>query len=76
MTRVMNFRHVVRGVFVGDAMHHLPEFYQTIPPRVARGELKMKEHIYNGLENAEQALVDLLKGKNNGKVVVVVGKEL
>ena len=51
------------------------EFYATMPARVAKGEIKYKEHHVKGLENAAQALVDVLKGDNFGKSVVVVSEE-
>ena len=51
------------------------EFFSTFPGRVARGEIKYKEHIAHGLENAAQAIVDVLKGGNFGKSVVIVADE-
>ena len=51
------------------------EFSRTMPTRVARGEVKYKEHIVRGLENAPQAIVDLHLGNNFGKSVLVVADE-
>ena len=51
------------------------EFDRTFPPRVASGEIKYKEHIVRGLENAGQGLVDVLKGANFGKSVIIVADE-
>ena len=51
------------------------EFFRTFPARVASGEIKYKEHRVKGLGNAGQALVDVLKGNNYGKMVVVVAEE-
>ncbi|TBU57233.1 NAD(P)-binding protein [Dichomitus squalens] len=51
------------------------EFDRTFPARVASGEIKYKEHIVRGLENAGQGLVDVLTGKNFGKCVLVVAAE-
>lgn len=51
------------------------EFYETIPPLVSAGKLNLKEDITEGLENAEEAFVNLLTGKNKGKAVIRVSKE-
>ena len=51
------------------------EFFSTFPGRVARGEIKYKEHVVRGLENAGEALLDVLKGGNFGKSVVIVTDE-
>ena len=51
------------------------EFFRTFPARVARGEIKYKEHRVDGLEHAGQAILDVQSGKNTGKMVVVVADE-
>ena len=42
-----------------------------MPAQVARGDVKYKEHIVRGLENAPQAIVDLRLGNNFGMSVLV-----
>ena len=39
---------------------------------VAKGRIKFKEDIVDGLENAPQAFIGLLEGKNFGKLLVRV----
>lgn len=46
-------------------------FYNTVPGFIASGEIKPKEHIIKGLDNGESFL-DLLKGKNFGKAIIVL----
>jgi len=51
------------------------EFYEKIPWLIANGSIQQREQLYRGLEKAPQALHDLLKGDNTGKVVVVLRDE-
>ena len=51
------------------------EFYRTMPSRIARGEIKYREHLTKGLEHAGEAFVDMLKGNNMGKAVVVIADD-
>ncbi|KAJ7714525.1 NAD-P-binding protein [Mycena maculata] len=50
------------------------EFYATVPPALARGELKYKEHVAYGLEKAGDLVLAVQTGANTlkGKAVIVV----
>jgi len=37
---------------------------------VAAGRVKLREYLVDGLENAPAAFIDLLEGRNFGKLVV------
>ena len=66
----------VHGVnILGLAKQYESEFYATIPSKIARGELKYKEHVLHGLERAGEGLLDVAAGKNFGKCVIVVARE-
>ncbi|EPQ59836.1 NAD P-binding protein [Gloeophyllum trabeum ATCC 11539] len=54
---------------------HGQEFFTVVPSMIARGEIKHAEHIFQGIEQAGDALAALLGGTNKGKVVVQVAKE-
>lgn len=54
---------------------HYPEFLQTMTPWVAEGKVKVKEDVVDGLENAPQAFMGLLEGKNFGKLVVRIADQ-
>lgn len=49
------------------------EFSRDMTSWIADGSIQYKEHLVEGLENAPDALVDLLTGGNFGKMVVNVG---
>ncbi len=49
------------------------EFFTQMSAWVAEGKIKFREDIVDGLENAPQAFIGLLEGKNFGKLVIRVG---
>jgi NADPH-dependent curcumin reductase len=71
-TILVNFLSV-NGFIISNHWDQLPDFLKEIGPKVASGEIALKEDITEGLENAPQAFIDLLTGGNNGKAIVKVG---
>ena len=51
------------------------EFFSQMSAWVNDGRIKFREDIVNGLDNAPQAFIGLLQGKNFGKLVVRVGAD-
>ncbi len=60
----------LEGFIVSDHMEIWPEAIGELVGQVAAGRLRWRETIRHGLENAPQALVDLLHGENFGKMLV------
>ena len=60
----------VEGFIVSDHMNIWPQALAELGAHAAAGRLKWRETIRDGLENAPQALVDLLHGGNFGKMLV------
>jgi len=58
-----------------DYGHRYNEFAEQMSAWLMAGKIKYKEDKVNGLENAPQAFIGLLQGKNFGKVVVKVAEE-
>lgn len=70
-TILVNFLSV-NGFIISNHWNRFPEFLADVAPKVASGEIAVKEDITQGLENAPQAFMDLLTGGNNGKAIVKV----
>jgi hypothetical protein len=62
-------------IIFDDYAHRYPEFAKDMGPWVAQGQVKYREDIVDGLENAPQAFMGLLEGKNFGKLIVRVAKD-
>ncbi|KAG6909249.1 hypothetical protein DXG01_001431 [Tephrocybe rancida] len=75
---IMKKRLDVRGFIVPE---FIPQFFgkfiAEVPALMAQGKLKSEESATEGIENAAQALIDMLKGKADavGKPIVVIAKE-
>jgi hypothetical protein len=51
------------------------EFFKTIPPLVASGQIKHKEDVSNGLETVGDVLLAVQKGTNKAKAVIHVADD-
>jgi NADPH-dependent curcumin reductase len=60
----------MEGFIASDHMAVWPQAIGELVGHVAAGRLKWRETIREGLENAPQALVDLLHGENFGKMLI------
>jgi NADPH-dependent curcumin reductase CurA len=69
LRKSLTVRGFIQNEFAGRLM---PEFLQRATPWVRDGELKYLEHIVDGLENAPEAFIGMLEGKNFGKVIIRV----
>ena len=63
-------RITIEGFIVSDHLNLWPQALAELAGHAAAGRLKWRETIRDGLENAPQALVDLLHGENFGKMLV------
>ena len=51
-------------------MNRVPYFEKYVSSWIDAGKLKYKEDFVDGIENAPEAFMGLLKGKNFGKLIV------
>ncbi|PLW78403.1 NADP-dependent oxidoreductase [Cohaesibacter celericrescens] len=65
----------VQGFIVFDDFGHVyPEFSADMMAWIKEGKIKYREHLVEGLENAPSAFLDLLEGRNFGKMVIKVAE--
>jgi NADPH-dependent curcumin reductase CurA len=69
LRKSLTLRGFIQNEFAGRLM---PEFLERATPWVRDGQLKYREDIVEGLENAPEAFTGLLEGKNFGKLIVKV----
>jgi NADPH-dependent curcumin reductase CurA len=67
---VVRKRLKIQGFIVGDHRQHAAEFQALAAPLVKSGQLKYREDIVEGLDNAPAAFIGLLQGKNFGKLLI------
>ncbi len=76
MRTVLTKRIRMQGFIIFDDYgHRYPEFAKDMGQWLAAGKIKFREDIVDGLENAPQAFIGLLEGKNFGKLIVRVAKD-
>lgn len=74
--KILTKRIKVQGFIISeDYGHRFDEFFSQMSIWVRSGTVKFREDIVDGLENAPQALIGLLEGKNFGKLVIRVAQE-
>ncbi len=59
-------------IIFDDYGHRYDEFATDMSKWLAEGKIQYKEQVVDGLENAPQAFMGLLEGKNFGKLVIKV----
>jgi len=75
MRAVLTNRISIRGFIVWDFADQEHTFLKEVSGWLKSGKLRYREDRVTGLENAPEAFMGLLKGKNFGKLVVQVGED-
>jgi len=73
LRNILTKRLTLRGFIVRDFAAKFPDFIRDVPQWIKEGRIKYREDIAEGLENAPQTFMGLLKGRNFGKQLVRVG---
>ncbi len=66
-------RLTMRGMLVRDHGDLQTQFFAELAPRVADGSLKYRETVVDGLANAPEAFLSMMRGDNLGKILVRLG---
>jgi len=77
LSQIVGKRILIQGFMVYDlvATIGLDAFFKDVPAWLVKGELKYKEDIVQGLENAQDAFIGMLQGKNFGKALIQMASE-
>lgn len=76
MATILKKRIRMQGFIIGqDYGHRIKEFQEAMGRWVQEGKIHYREQITDGLENAPEALIGLLEGRNFGKVVIRVASD-
>jgi hypothetical protein len=63
----------IQGFIVSDHAAMRSEYLEMAAPLVRSGQLKYREDIVEGIDNAPAAFIGLLQGKNFGKLIIKLG---
>ena len=74
MRAVLRKSLTVRGFIQREFVDQSPDFLTEASAWIADGRLKFREDIVDGLENAPEAFIGLLQGKNFGKLIIRVSE--
>ncbi len=74
MRAVLRKSLTVRGFIQREFAAQRPDFLEEASGWLGDGRLKFREDIVDGLDNAPQAFIGLLQGKNFGKLIVRVSE--
>jgi NADPH-dependent curcumin reductase CurA len=70
MAQVVGKRLTLRGFIVSDHGHLMPDFVREVGTWLSEGRIKYRETVVEGIENAPEAFIGLLRGENTGKMLV------
>lgn len=74
MRQILQRSLTVRGFIQSEFADQTPQFLAEMGAWVREGKVKYREHVVDGLDNAVDAFLGMLKGRNFGKTLVRVGE--
>ena len=73
MMMVIGKRLMLRGFIVSDHSDLAGEFYRTVGPWLASGEITYRETVLDGLDRTVEGFLGLATGANTGKMLIKLG---
>ncbi|MDQ3157894.1 MAG: NADP-dependent oxidoreductase [Actinomycetota bacterium] len=70
LVQVIGKQLTLQGFLVGKHQDLVPEFHQKMTAWLANGDIIADQTLREGLDEAPQALIDLMRGANTGKMAV------
>lgn len=70
MSQILRQRLTVRGFIQRDFIKLYPQFLREMGEWLRAGRIRYREDVVEGLQNAPQALIGLLQGRDFGKLLV------
>lgn len=74
MQQVLHRSLTIRGFIQREFADQRPAFYREMADWLASGRVRYREDIVDGIENAPQAFLGLLEGRNFGKLIVRIAE--
>ena len=75
MRIILTRRLTVRGFIIFDHHHRIPEFTRDVSGWLRDGSIVYREDVVDGIDNAVEAFLGLLRGENFGKLVVKISDD-
>jgi len=72
MREILTKSLTLRGFINYDFIEHFPDFLAEVGDALSKGKIKYREDIVEGIENAPQAFMGMLEGRNYGKSIIKV----
>ncbi|KAF0484672.1 NADP-binding protein [Gigaspora margarita] len=72
LIQIIGKRVLIQGFIVSDHFQEMESFRNEMVEWFKQGKLKYKEDIVEGIQNAPQALINILTGKKFGKMIVKI----
>jgi len=72
MAHVLVKRLTIKGFLIFDHENDTDDFQKDMKKWITEEKIKFKETVYEGIENTPKAFIDLLNGKNIGKMIVKI----
>lgn len=74
MQQVLHRSLTIRGFIQREFVDQRPAFYREMADWISSGRVRYREDIVDGIENAPQAFLGLLEGRNFGKLIVRIAE--